>query len=327
MTLTSSLSRRRFAGAMALAPVASLAQPRTYPDRPIKLVVAWTPGGSADTTARLLAEQLSRRVNQPVVVENRPGAGGRIGALQVAQSAPDGYTVLFGAPSELTIASATALSLPYDVLQAFQPVTQVVSGAFMMVAAPGLAPNTVAELVAYGKAHPGKLNFASYGNNTTNHIYGAHFTHAAGIEALHVPYKGGAPAWADMLAGHIHFMFDNAAVLMPQVRGGKMKPLAVLAPERIRLAPAVPTMKESGYPEIGFPSWLGVLVPARTPKAIVQALHDDIAAVLAQPEFARVLEERGMPANSSTPAEFERALRTETAALKAVVQRVGLKLE
>lgn len=324
---SSSLLRRQFLAALALAPFAATAQKRTWPDRPIRMIVGWPPGGSADTVARLLAEQLGKRVHQTVLVENRPGASGRIGALQVAQAEPDGHTVLFAAPSELTIATATVSTLPYDIFKHFQPVTQVVSGAFMLVASPKFAPNTVAELVAYGKANPNRLNYASYGNNTTNHIYGAQFCSAGGIEALHVPYKGGAPAWNDLMAGQVQFMFDNAAVVAPLVRSGKLKALAVLSPERIKLAPSTPTMAEAGYPEIGMRSWQGLLLPAGTPAAIVNALHDDVAAVLAAPDFARLLEERGMPANSSTPAEFANVLRTETATLKALVQRLGLKLE
>lgn len=329
MTPTSftSLQRRQLVAALALSPFAALAQKRTWPERSIRMVVGWPPGGSADTVARLLADRLGQRVNQPVVVENRPGAGGRLGALHVVQAEPDGYTVLCGSPSELTIATATALKLPYDIFKDLQPVTQVVSGAFVLLVDPKLGFNTVADLVAYGKAHPGKLNYASFGNNTTNHIYGAQFSAATGIEALHVPYKGGAPAWNDLIAGQVQLMFDNAAVVMPHVRAGKLKALAMLSPERIKLAPSVPTIAESGYPGIGFRSWQGLMVPANTPAAIVNALHDDVAAVLAAPEFSRLLEERGMPANSSTPAEFAAVLRTETAGLKALVHKLGLKLE
>lgn len=321
------LSRRRLVAALTLSPFAAHAQKSGWPDRPIRMVVGWPPGGSADTVARLLAERLGQRLQQPVVVENRAGASGRIGALHVAQSAPDGYTVLCGSPSELTIASATVSKLPYDIFRDLQPVTQVVSGAFVLLVDPKLGIDSVAQLVAYGRAHPGKLNYASFGDNTTNHIYGAQFSAAAGIDALHVPYKGGAPAWNDLIAGQVQFLFDNAAVVMPQVRAGKMKPLAVLSPDRIKLAPAVPTIAEAGYPGIGWRSWQGLLLPAGTPPAIVQALHDEVAAVLAAPEFARLLEERGMPANSSTPAQFAAVLKAETAGLKALVRKLGLRLE
>lgn len=323
----SSLRRRELVTALALLPFATNAQNRTWPERPIRMIVGWPPGGSADTVARLLAERLSQRVNQPVVVENRPGADGRLGALHVVQSEPDGYTVLCGSPSELTIATATALKLPYDIFSDLQPVTQVVSGAFVLLVDPKLGINTVADLVAYGKANPSKLNYASFGNNITNHIYGAQFIAAAGLQAVHVPYKGGAPAWNELMSGQVRFMFDNAAVVMSQVRAGKMKAVAVLSPERIKLAPSIPTIAEAGYPGIGWRSWQGLMVPAKTPTAIVNALHDHVAAVLAAPDFSRLLEERGIPANSSTPTEFASVLKTETAGLKSLVQRLGLKLE
>lgn len=312
----------------ALTPRPSWAQSAaTWPQRPIRLLVGWPPGGSADVVARLLAEPLSRHLKQPVIVENRPGASGRIAAQQVAHADADGYTLLFAAPSELTISAATTLSLPYDVQQSFLPVTQVVSGAFMLVVDPRFAAGNVAELVAHGRAQPGRLNYASYGNNTTNHIYGAQFSAATGIEAVHVPYKGGSPAWNDLMAGQVQFMFDNAAVVMPLVRAGKMKALAVLSHGRMKLAPAVPTLSEAGYPGIGMRSWLGLLAPARTPRAVVDTLQDAVASVLAVPEFARMLEERGMPANPSSPADFSRTLQTETATLRQLVQRLALKLE
>lgn len=314
-------------GAAMLAPAAVRAQKETWPNRPVRFIVSWPPGGSADVVARLLAEQLGRRMGVPVVVENRPGAGGRIGAQLVARADSDGYTLLFGAPSELTIAAATVRALPYDPLKDFVPVTQVVSGAFMLVVDANFAPGTVAELVAYAKANPGRINYASYGNNTTNHIYGAQFCAATGIQAAHVPYKGGAPAWNDIMAGQVQFMFDNAAVVMPLVRSGKFKAVAVLSPERIRLSPETPTMAEAGYPGIGMKSWLGLLAPAKTPANVVAHLHDDVAAVLAEPDFARQLDERGMPANSSTPAQFGQVLRAETDMLKALVHELGLKLE
>jgi tripartite-type tricarboxylate transporter receptor subunit TctC len=319
--------RRQLLAALALAPIAGWGQPKGgWPERPVKFIVGWPPGGSADTAARLLAERLGRRLGQVVIVDNRPGASGRLGAQQVVNAEPDGYTVLFAAPSEITIASATTLALPYDWARDLKPVSTMVTGSMMMVADPRFAPNTVAELVSYGKANPGKLNYASYGNNTTNHIYGAQFCHAAQIQATHVPYKGGAPAWNDMMAGQVQFMFDNAAVVMPLVRAGKLKAMAVLGNERIALSPSTPTMTEAGYP-MGFKPWFGVFVPAKAPTTVVKRLHDEMAVVLASADFARQLDERGMPPWSTTPAEFDSILRTETAELKSLVRTLGLKLE
>jgi len=320
--------RRQLLAAFALTPMTCWTQQKSgWPDRPVRFIVGWPPGGSADTAARLLAEQLARRIGQPIVVENRAGASGRLGVQHVIHSEPDGYTLLFAAPSEITIAAATVQVLPYDFARDLQPVTTVVSGAMMLVADARFAPSSVPELVGYAKANPGKLNYASYGNNTTNHIYGAQFCSVADIQATHVPYKGGAPAWNDMMAGQVQFMFDNAAVVMPLVRSGKLKALAVLGSERISLTPSTPTMTESGYPNIGVKPWMGLFAPARAPARVVKQLSDEVAAALSNPEFARQLEERGMPAWSTTPTEFGNILRNETAEFRSLVRKLGLQLE
>lgn len=315
------------AAALALMPLAATAESPPWPSRPVKLIVSWPPGGSADSVARLVSDRLARRLGQPVIVENRPGAGGRIGTLSVVRADPDGYTLLLGAPSELTIAAATVKSLPYDPLKDLQPVAQVVSGAYMLIASTAFAPNTVAEIVAFAKANPTGVNYASYGNNTTNHLYGEQFNAVTGIKSLHVAYKGGSPAWNDLMAGQVQYMFENAALAMPFVRSGKVKAIAVLAPERLPLAPETPTMKELGYPGMGVRSWLGIFAPSKTPRAVVERLHAEITAVLADPELARTLDERGMPAGRSTLDEFAALMQSETNGWKGLVAKLGLKLE
>lgn len=322
--------RRRDLIAFALAsgvPAIGRAQAETWPSKPIKLIVSWSAGGSADTTARLVGERLARRLGQAVIVENRPGAGGRLGAQLVARADPDGYTLMLGAPSEITIAPATVRSLPYDPIKDFQPVSTLVSGAFMLVASPHFAPNTVAELVAYAKRNPSGVNYASYGNNTTNHIYGEQFNDAARIVAAHVPYKGGAPAWNDLISGQVQFMFENAALAMPHVKAGRMKALAVLSPQRIALAPGIPTMAEAGYAGMGMRSWLGLFAPAKTPRAVVNRLHDEVAAILTAPDLVKEFEERGAPPSACTPEEFQKMIRTEVDAWKGLVAKLGLQLD
>lgn len=323
-----SISRRQLI-AIALASTApsGRAQGNAWPSKPIKLIVSWPPGGSADTTARLVAERLSRRLGQPVVVENKPGAGGKIGTLFVARADPDGYTLLLGAPSEITIAPATTRAMQYDPLKDLQPISTLVSGAFMLVASPRFAPNTTAELVAYAKRNPSQVNYASFGNNTTNHLYGEQFNDAAGITATHIAYKGGSPAWSDLVSGQVQFMFENAALAMPQVKAGRMKALAVLSPQRIALAPDVPTMAEAGYPNVGMKSWLGLFAPAKTPLPIVNRLHDEIVAALTEPDLAKQFEERGSPASVSTPEDFQKLVRTEIDTWKGLVTKLGLQLD
>lgn len=312
---------------LLLAPATAGAQPGDWPSRPLHLIVSWPPGGSADTTARLVGERLAKRLGQPVVVENRPGAGGKIGTLVVTRSEPDGYTLLLGAPSEITIAPATTRAMQYDPLKDLKPVSTLVSGAFMLVAGPNLPVQNVADLVAYAKANPVQTSYASYGNNTTNHLYGEQFNAAAGISAVHVAYRGGAPAWTDLMGGRVQYMFENAALAMPMVRGGKLKGLAVLAPQRIALAADVPTISEAGYPGIGMRSWLGLFVPAKTPAPIVKRLNEELVAILALPDMVKQLEERGAPASSSTVEEFERLVKSETEAWRELVARLGLKLD
>ncbi|WP_137916892.1 tripartite tricarboxylate transporter substrate binding protein [Hydrogenophaga sp. 2FB] len=303
------------------------AQGDAWPNRPLRIIVSWPPGGSADTTARLVADRLARRLGQPVIVENRPGAGGKIGTQAVARAEPDGYTLLLGAPSEITIAPATTRSLAYDPVKDLQPISTLVSGAYMIVASPRFAPNTVAELVAHAKHSATPINYASYGNNTTNHLYGEQFNHLTGITAAHVAYKGGAPAWTDLMTGQVQFMFENAALAMPLVKAGRMKALAMLTPERIALAPEVPTMTEAGYPGMGMKSWLGLFAPAGTPRPIVNRLHTEVAAVLASPDVIRQFEERGAPASSSTPDEFQKLVRNEIDTWRGLVTKLGLKLD
>jgi tripartite-type tricarboxylate transporter receptor subunit TctC len=268
-------------GAAVAAVCGSAFAQSVWPGKAVKIVVAYPPGGSADTTARQIQERLTKRLGQPVVIENRPGAGGRLGAQSVARSDPDGYTLLMGAPSEMALAQATVRDMPYDTLKDFIPITTVVSSTLMLVANAQLPVNSVADLIAYAKANPGKINFASFGNNTTNHLYGEQLNYVAGINATHIPYKGGPAAWTDLFAGNVQYMFENAFVGMPQVRAGKMKALAVVNTRRLAFAPDIPTLAEAGIRNMGVPGWIGLFAPARTPATIVSRLHDEVTAILA----------------------------------------------
>ena len=300
---------------------------QAWPARPLKFVVSWPAGGSADVVGRMVAERLGKRLGQTVVVENKAGAGGKIGTLSVVRAEPDGYTLLFAAPSELSIAAATVSAMPYDPVKDLLPVIQVMAGPYMLVANPNYPPNTVAEMKEYAKANAGKVNYASFGGNTLNHLYGEQLNAVTGMDSVHVAYKGGAPAVADLVAGQVQYMFDNAASVMPLVRSGKLKAIAVMAPQRLAMSPAVPTMAEAGVPDFGSGTWLGILAPARTPRAIVDRLHAELAAVLTSAELARVFEERGIRPVASTPDDFGNLIRNEVGKWQTLVARLGLKME
>lgn len=297
-----------------------------YPTKPIRMVISWPAGGSADSIGRLVAERLSKNLGQPIVVDNRSGAGGTIGTQAVVRAEPDGYTILFAAPSELSVAAATVKALPYDPVKDLQPITQVMRGPYVLVAHPSFPPNTVAELIAYAKANSGKTNYASFGANTLNHLYGEMLKSLTGIDSVHVPYKGGAPAMADLLGGQVQFMFENIGIVVPLIKANRLKAIAVMAPQRVPTSPNIPTLAEARV-DMGSGTWLGILAPVKTPKAIVEKLHAEVVAALATPELRKGFEERAIQAVGSTPDEFARHIRTETTQWRQLVAKMGLKPE
>lgn len=297
-----------------------------WPTKPIRVVISWPAGGSGDTIGRIVTERLSKNLGQTIVVDNRAGAGGTIGTQAVVRAEPDGYTLLFAAPSELSVAAATVKALPYDPVKDLQPVTQVMRGPYVLAAHPSFAANTMQELIAYAKANPGKANYASFGTNTLNHLYGEQLKSLAGIDIVHVPYKGGAPAMADLFGGHVQMMFENIGLVLPLVKAGKIKPIAVMAPQRVPAAPNIPTLLESKIDMVNG-TWLGFLAPAKTPKPIVQKFHAQVVATLNTPEVRKAFEERVIQPVGNTPEEFARHIRAETAQWKELVAKAGLKVE
>jgi tripartite-type tricarboxylate transporter receptor subunit TctC len=217
-----------------------------YPSKPITLVVAFAPGGGTDTAARILAKELSAELGQPIVVDNRAGAGGAIGAASVVRAAPDGYTLLLGTGSELVVLPTVKAKRPYDVLKDFEPVAQIGAVSLVLVAHPSVQANTVQELIALARAKPGQLTYASFGIGSTNHLIGEFFSSKADVQLLHVPYKGSAAAATDLISGEVKLSFDTVSVAMPLVQSGKLKALATLSPKRSNLAPDLPTIAESG---------------------------------------------------------------------------------
>src|SRR4030095_5020494 len=278
---------------IVLALVSPLACAQTYPTKPIRLVVPFPPGGATDILARDVAQKLSDAWGQSFVVDNRPGAGGNIGSELVAKAAPDGYTLEMGTVGTHAINASLYAKMPYDHVKDFVPVILVAGVPNVLVVNPSVPVNSVAELIAYAKANPGKLNFASSGNGTSIHLSGELFKVMAGVQITHVPYKGSAPALQDLLGGQVQLMFDNLPPSLPQIKAGKLKALAVTSTTRAAALPDVPTMAESGLPGFEASSWFGVLAPAGTPPAIVAKLNAEIGKWLASPEAKEKLAKQG----------------------------------
>ena len=321
--------RRHLCGLLlaAFIPALALAQSDSWPTRPIHLVIGYPPGGATDAAGRLLADALSRRLGQPVLVENRAGAGGTIGAQSVVRAEPDGYTLLLAASPEVSIAPVTMKSMPYDPVKDLQPIALVGSVPFLLVVNPGVPAHTLAELIAHAKANPGKLNYSSFGKNTSNHLAGELFKSLAQIDTVHIPYKGSGPSITDLLGGQVQYTFDAPPAVLAQVRAGKLRALAVAADERLAIAPTVPTFAEAGLPGFVAGTWFGLLAPARTPRAIVDKVNAAAVSLLAGPELRQAFAERGMLAAGDSPEQFGQFIRAEVGKWKSLADRVGIVAE
>ena len=317
----------RFAFGALLALVATAASAQTYPTKPIRLVVPFPPGGATDILARDVAQKLTEAWGQQVIVDNRPGAGGNIGSELVAKSAPDGYTLEMGTVGTHAINASLYAKMPYDHVKDFVPVILVAGVPNVLVVNPAVPANSVAELIAYAKANPGKLNFASSGNGTSIHLSGELFKFMAGVQMTHVPYKGSAPALQDLIGGQVQLMFDNLPPSLPQIKAGKLRALAVTSLARAPALPDVPTMAEAGLPGYEASSWFGVLAPAGTPPAIVTKLNAEIARWLATPEAKEKLSKQGANAAGGTPEDFAKHIAAETAKWAKVVKDSGAKID
>ena len=305
----------------------ALAQAPSYPSKPIRLVVPFPPGGTTDILAREVAQKLTDAWGQSVVVDNRPGAGGNIGAELVAKAAPDGYTLLMGTVGTHAINSSLYAKLPYDHVKDFAPVILVADVPNVLVVNPALPVNSVAELIAYAKSNPGKLNFASSGNGTSIHLSGELLKTMAGVQMVHVPYKGSAPALTDLVGGQVQLMFDNLPSSLPQIKAGKLRAIAVTSATRAAALPDVPTVAEAGLPGFEATSWFGVLAPAGTPQAIVAKLNVEIARWLATPEAQERLRGQGANAAGGSPEDFAKHIAAETAKWAKVVKESGAKID
>jgi tripartite-type tricarboxylate transporter receptor subunit TctC len=318
---------RGIALAGLLATLASGAWAQAYPTKPIRLVVPFPPGGATDILARAVAQKLTDKWGQPVVVDNRPGAGGNIGSELVAKAAPDGYTLEMGTVGTHAINASLYAKMPYDHVKDFAPVILVAGVPNVLEVNPSLPVNTVQELIAYAKANPGKLNFASSGNGTSIHLAGELFKVMAGVQMTHIPYKGSGPALQDLIGGQVQLMFDNLPPSLPQIKAGKLRALAVTSSTRSPALPDTPTIAESGLPGYEASSWFGVLAPAGTPPAIIAKLNAEIAAWLATPEAKEKMVALGANIGGGSPEDFAKHIAAETAKWQKVVKESGAKVD
>jgi tripartite-type tricarboxylate transporter receptor subunit TctC len=316
---------RVFASLAVIATSVAMAQP--YPSKPIRFVVPYPAGGPLDTVARLLGQKVSESTKQPVIVDNKPGAGGNIGADAVAKAAPDGYTILMGAVATHAINPYLYASMPYDAARDFIPVTQIASTPNVLVVNPSVPASNVREFIAYAKANPGKLNFGSGSTGSAGHLAGELFKTMAGVDMTHVPYKGAAPAMNDLIGGQIQLMFDNLASSLAQVRAGRIKALAVTTAKRSPLAPELPTIAESGLPGFDINTWFGLFVPAGTPREVVERLHTEFTRALAAPEVREKMLNLGAVPVGSTPEEFAAYVRAEAGRYARVVKSSGARAD
>jgi tripartite-type tricarboxylate transporter receptor subunit TctC len=310
--------------AMALTP-ALAAEP--FPAKPAHLIVPFPPGGPLDAIGRAIAQKLTEAWGQGVVVENKPGAGGNIGADYVAKSAPDGYTVVMGALSTHAVNPSLYAKMPYDAQKDFAPITLVAVTPNVLVVNPSLPVHSVKELIEYAKANPGKLSFGSGSNGSAGHLAGELFKVDTGTDMVHVPYKGAAPAMQALLAGDTQLMFDNLASAMAQVKAGKLRALAVTTAQRSKLAPDLPTMAEAGVPGFDISTWFGLLAPAGTPPAVIEKWNVDVTKILSAPEMRERLAAQGAEAAPDSPTEFARFIARELAKYAPIVKASGATVD
>ena len=299
----------------------------TYPDRPIRLMLPFPPGGPSDIVGRMFAQKLGESIGQQIVIDNRGGAAGNIACEIAKNAAPDGYTLLQGTVGTMSINPHLYKNLPYDPLRDFAPVSLLTETPYLLVTNPKLPANNVKELVALAKAQPGKFNFASGGVGTGNHFSGELFKTLAGIDVVHVPYKGSGVGMNDVLSGQVQMMFINLLPAMPYVTQGRLRGLGVTSAKRSIAAPDIPTIAESGFPGYQSTSWHGIMVPIKTPAAIVKQLHAELAKVSQQADVKKRMASQGTDVSGSTPEEFRKMIQVESAKWANVIKTAGIKPE
>ena len=307
--------------------VAAPALAQNYPAKPIKIIIAQAPGSATDVISRVVGNRLSESLGQPIVIEARPGAGGALGTEAAARSAPDGYTLFMGNNSTHGSNPAIYAKLPYDAVNDFAPISFVASVPYVLVVEPSLPVKSVQELIALAKSKPGKINYASAGNGSTHQFCGELMKSTAGIDLVHIPYKGSPPGIAGLLAGEVSLMFTNLTDIGAQIRAGKVKPLAVTTLKRAPLLPDVPTMVEAGVPDFEITSWFGLLAPAATPAQVIGRLNAETVKVLARDDVKSTLGAQGLDVRSSSPEQFAAYIKSEIARFTKIAKAAGIKAE
>jgi tripartite-type tricarboxylate transporter receptor subunit TctC len=298
-----------------------------YPAKPITIIVPYPPGGSSDVQARLVAKGLAERLGQPVLVDNRPGAGGRIGVSLAARAVPDGYTLLFGSLSPFAIEPVVRGNVGYDPQRDFVPISMLVEMPFLLVVSSSFPAKSLQELIALGRKQPDGLSYASWGAGSAGHVLMEMLKHSAQIEAVHVPYKGEAPAILEILGGRVSMMFVTTVAAMPHIQSGKLRPLAITGAARLAMLPAVPTMAESGFGGIDLQLWSSIVAPAKSPPEIVARLEKEIGVVLRSPEFVRFAQSQGAVPLPSSGKEVAQRIRTDSDAVRRLVTAARLKID
>ena len=323
-------ARRRALAAAAILALGATALPasaQAWPDKPIKIVVGFAPGGFTDVLARLLGQKLTERLGQSVIVENKPGAAGTLGADQVAKARPDGYTLLLAHSNSNSVAPSLYPKLPYDVLKDFTPIIAVANTPLLLTVNEKVAAKDVKEFIALAKAKPGALSYASSGGGSAQHLAAERFQLATGTKMTHVPYKGSGQAIVDLLSGQVELNFESPPNVMTHAKAGKLRLLAVTSAKRSPILPDVPTMAEAGVQNAEMLQWFAVMGPAKLPADITRRLSTEIAAILKQPDVVEKIASQGGEIMAGTPEEFARFLATDTAAYARLVKEANIKLD
>jgi len=308
----------------AIFSAAHAADAPRYPTKPVRILIGFTPGGTPDITARLIATPLADALGQPVIVDNRPGAGGTLASRLVAEGAADGHTLLSVSSSHV-LQPAIYAKLPYDTVRDFAGITRTSSACYLLVTAVSSEARTAKELIAQAKARPGQLNFASAGSGSGTHFAGEMLKHAAGIDVVHVPYKGIPESLTDTMAGRVQFFMSPLTSAIPLVSAGKLRALGVTCAKRVKAIPDVPALAESALPGFSSDTWSGMVAPARTPRAIVRRLHDEIVRILAQPEIQSRMTSIGAEPDPTTPEAFDKLIAEQVGLMKKLARQAGIQ--